>query len=389
MANFGHQAKLREGVTAWNSWRADEPSTVPDLAGADLLAAVLIGADLRQAKLLRANLAEAVLTDAILVGAALDGANLHRTHFYRANLSSASLRRADLTNADLHEANLTGANLIGANLSGADATDASFPYADLTSSHLANATFIRANLGFAKLCKSDLQFAELEGANLQNSDITDAQVGFTVFGNNDLRTIVGLETVRHSGPSTIGIDTIYSSKGKVPELFLHRAGVPTEFVTYMRSLTADPIEFYSCFISYSSKNQEFAQELHTKLQAHEVRCWYAPEDLKIGDKFQERIEESIKLYDKLLVVLSGESVNSPWVEREVQAAFEKEQRQSSVALFPVTLDDAVMDCQKAWAADIRRTRHIGDFRRWKDHDSFQESLDRLLRDLKSQDPERR
>jgi hypothetical protein len=36
------------------------------------------------------------------------------------------------------------------------------------------------------------------------------------------------------------------------------------------------------------------------------------------------------------------------------------------------------------AADIRRTRHIGDFRKWKDHDSFQKSLDRLLRDLKSQ-----
>jgi hypothetical protein len=54
-------------------------------------------------------------------------------------------------------------------------------------------------------------------------------------------------------------------------------------------------------------------------------------------------------------------------------------------LFPVRLDDAVIDCPRAWAADIRRTRHIGDFRKWKDHDSFQKSLDRLLRDLKSQD----
>jgi hypothetical protein len=47
--------------------------------------------------------------------------------------------------------------------------------------------------------------------------------------------------------------------------------------------------------------------------------------------------------------------------------------------------DAVMDSSRACGADIRRTRHIGDFRNWNDHDSFQKPLDRLLRDLKSQE----
>jgi hypothetical protein len=45
----------------------------------------------------------------------------------------------------------------------------------------------------------------------------------------------------------------------------------------------------------------------------------------------------------------------------------------------------VMDCPYGWAAEIRRTRHIGDFRKWRDRDSFQKSLDRLLRDLRAQD----
>jgi hypothetical protein len=43
-----------------------------------------------------------------------------------------------------------------------------------------------------------------------------------------------------------------------------------------------------------------------------------------------------------------------------------------------------MESPYPWAAEVRK-RHIGDFRKWKDHDSFQKSLDRLLRDLKSQD----
>jgi uncharacterized protein YjbI with pentapeptide repeats len=57
---------------------------------------------------------------------------------------------------------------------------------------------------------------------------------------------------------------------------------------------ADAIQFYSCFISYSTQDQEFAQRLHADLQAKNLRCWFAPEDLKIGDRFQGRIEESIR-----------------------------------------------------------------------------------------------
>ena len=52
-------------------------------------------------------------------------------------------------------------------------------------------------------------------------------------------------------------------------------------------------------------------------------------------------------------------------------------------LFPIRLDDAVMQTEQAWAADIHRTRHIGDFTRWKDHDAYQQAFQRLLRDLKA------
>ena len=41
-----------------------------------------------------------------------------------------------------------------------------------------------------------------------------------------------------------------------------------------------------------------------------------------------------------------------------------------------------MDTHAAWAASIRRKRHIGDFSTWKDNDSHQKAFDRLLKDLK-------
>ena len=194
-----------------------------------------------------------------------------------------------------------------------------------------------------------------------------------------------MDTIPHSGPSSIGIDTVYRSGGNIPEVFLREAGVPEPFIVHMKSLVAamSPIEFYSCFISYSSKDQEFAERLHADLRGKNVRCWFAPEDLKIGDKLRPAFDEAIRVHDKLMVLLSENSVGSPWVEKEVETAFEKERRQSRTVLFPIRLDDAVMETDQAWAADIRRGRHIGDFRDWKNHDSYKKAFDRLLRDLKA------
>jgi predicted adenine nucleotide alpha hydrolase (AANH) superfamily ATPase len=145
----------------------------------------------------------------------------------------------------------------------------------------------------------------------------------------------------------------------------------------------EPIQFYSCFISFSSKDQAFTDRLHADLQAKGLRCWYAAEDLKIGDRFQERIEESIRLYDKVMIVLSENSVGSRWVEREVNAAREREERESRTVLFPIRIDEAVKNASQPWAADIRRSRHIGNFTKWKDRDSYGRVFNRLLRDLEA------
>jgi hypothetical protein len=84
-----------------------------------------------------------------------------------------------------------------------------------------------------------------------------------------------------------------------------------------------------------------------------------------------------------MIVLSDESVKSRWVEREVNAAFEREERDKRLVLFPIRIDEAVMEASQPWAADIRRTRHIGDFRNWHQHPAYRTAFDRLLRDLKA------
>lgn len=339
MANQEHVRILSEGSEAWNQWRAEHKDVQPDLSGARLGLMSLGWAD-------------------------REGAQLRRAYIWRGDLRETDLSRADLRLADLREVNLRGANLGLADLSGAD-----LRWTDLAGANLEGTHLVLANLSRA----------DLHGANL-----SQAQTDLTVFGDVDLSEALALETVVHRGPSTIGIDTIYRSQGRIPEASLRGAGVPDEFITYMRSLAGRSIEYYSCFISYSSKDQAFAEWLHADLQAKGVRCWFVPEDIKIGDRFRQRIDEAIRVHDKLLLILSEHSIKSDWVASEVEAAFEKERRHVGQSiLFPIRLDDAVMDADQAWAADIRRTRHIRDFTRWREHDAYAAASSRLMRDLRA------
>ncbi len=66
--------------------------------------------------------------------------------------------------------------------------------------------------------------------------------------------------------------------------------------------------------------------------------------------------QSIRLHDKLLLVLSENSVGSRWVEQEVETALAEEEAGREV-LFPVRLDDTVMGIQTGWPALVKRTRH--------------------------------
>ena len=66
----------------------------------------------------------------------------------------------------------------------------------------------------------------------------------------------------------------------------------------------------------------------------------------------------------------------------MELAFERERLPPQMlVLFPIRLDDAVMQAQTAGASDIRRMRFIGDFRQFQNGTAYQQVLQRLLRDL--------
>jgi hypothetical protein len=300
------------------------------------------------------------------------------------DLSEADLTGANLTNANLSLASLAGARLRAADLRNADLLAADLERADLRNANLRGSRFNGTNLAQASLVGADLGRAVIFGSDLRGAEIRNAKMFLTVIAMTNLSGVKGLGAVVHLGPSTIGIDTIYLSKGSIPAAFLRGAGVPENFITYAASLAGCAFEFFSCFISYASKDHAFVERLHTDLQNKGVRCWFAPEDLGIGEKTRAAIDESIRVHDKLLLVLSKYSTASDWVEQEVETALANERLHKRLVLLPIRIDDAVMKINTGWPALIKNSRNIGDFKKWKEYDAYQKALNRLLRDLKTE-----
>ena len=373
MANEEHLAILRQGVVAWNKWREENPEIRPDFQNANLFGVNLEGANLNNADFFAAILWHAKLYQANLHGAHLFGTELYDTDLQGATVTFANLREADLRESNLKSVNFSNSVLRGASLEEANLTNANFREADLS----------WANFKKTSLIRTELYEANCSHASFQNAKFDLAGFGMTILGDVDLKGANGLETCFHNNRSILDYQTLLRS-GTLPLKFLRGCGLPENLINYLPSLFNEAIQFYSCFISYSSKNHPFAERLYADLQSKEVRCWFAPEDLKIGEKIRVGIDESIRKYDKLLLVLSKHSIESEWVEKEVETAMEQERKQKRTVLFPVMLDNSVLEIESGWPADIRRSRNIGDFRKWKDHDSYQKAFDRLLRDLKAE-----
>jgi TIR domain/Pentapeptide repeats (8 copies) len=320
---------LKKRVRTWNQWQRRNANTYPDFS--------------------LANLEDTQLSFAQLQRANLHGANLSHTI-----LCNANLRRVDLSGADLRYANLSRADL-----SHADLTDADLSHANLSATNL-NGTLFR-------------------GTILENANLSHALLQNTAFMNVNLSTVRGIDTVYPLGPSTIGVDTLTRSKN-LSESVLRNLKIHENLITSLHERGEAPLEYASVFISYASEDFAFVQKLRDALQQEGVWCWFAPDALRGGDFFKERIDQAIKQCDKLLVIFSKSARASTWVRYEVELARQKEKKQNPTVIIPISIDTTFMD-DPGWAAFLRDKRHMRDFREWRESLSDDTALRLLLRDL--------
>ena len=290
MANPEHVAIAKRRTFAIARWRAREFQSRPrlDLAGAYLSGIRMPGVDLgfddlTQIDLTRADLRHANFGGARLRGAFLTRCNLNRANFAECQAAEASFLRSDLRGSNFDSADLRGADfsncdiafatLVGANLAGADLTEADLTMADLTDANLSGAKLSAACLDVANLTRCDLRRATLVRTRLDRTLLEEVVLDMTLFADCDLSGALGLETLRHDGPSIVGADTLARSNGGIPESFLRPAGVPPEFIEGQARLGNQTTPHRRVLLVGSVADDTIVRWLETELRSMGLQCW--------------------------------------------------------------------------------------------------------------------
>jgi hypothetical protein len=141
-----------------------------------------------------------------------------------------------------------------------------------------------------------------------------------------------------------------------------------------------------CFVSYSWKDAKSVDKLRDRLMAEGVNIWLDRRDMAAGT-IQDQVWRAIQVHHVVIIVLSEASVESDWVENELDMARQKEKAEKRAVLCPICLDDAwkAKVAAKDTPGDPSRPlwrmlqqKLVVDFHGWKTK-AFEDSFQKLLR----------
>jgi len=319
----------------------------------------------------------------------------------------------DLMGINLRDENLTGVHINGANLKGANLRDGNLSHSQfegtcLSGADLRGVCFNSSNLKNADLRKSNLNGADLRWANLERTNFTEAILGETVFGLVDISRSDGLSKCIHRRPSVIDSYTLAVSNN-IPLEFLRGVGLEewqivgkdlfnlklnnnqiNDVLYKMYEVRSDKAyQYYSCFISYNHDDKEFAHHLYDRLVEININVWLDEHQALPGDDLRDEIDRGIKGWDKFVLCCSESSLNSYWVNEEIDRILLKEERLFKAhgkripCVIPLILDDFYTKWENS-RAETLKTRIYQDVREWRNEPmKLKKAIERIVMALRA------
>ena len=363
MANPEHVAVAKGRAFAIARWRARffQERAHLDLSGAylsgmrmpgvdfsfdDLTEIDLTSADLRHGRFNGARMREAHLTRCNLNRASFEDSHASGAVFTRSNLRGSNLNHADLRGANLTNCDIGFATLVGANLSGADLSEADLTMSDLTDANLSGARLNAACLDVANLTRCDLRHTALVRTRMDRTLVADSVVDMTLFADCDLGAVLGLDTLRHEGPSIVGADTLARSGRDLPEVFLRSAGVPPHFIdNHTQARLEQGTPHRRILLIGSMVDATIVHWLEQELRQRGLQCWslLADDEETIYSSQVIPPMNRFRNYDRVALVCSGGALESPACWRLYREIMQRQVDSSArrVYVAAVEMDDCL------------------------------------------------
>ncbi|MEI8225852.1 MAG: toll/interleukin-1 receptor domain-containing protein [Bacteroidota bacterium] len=115
------------------------------------------------------------------------------------------------------------------------------------------------------------------------------------------------------------------------------------------------------FISHSSTDKRFVRTLKDDLNENNIETWFDEDELDIGDSLADKLEIALDQSSHFLIILSPTSINSEWVNFEIQKAIKNKTNKSIQKILPVKYKecDIPNELSLLLYADLsKETRHI-------------------------------
>lgn len=302
----------------------------------------------------------------------------------RLELSGADLRKINLSRANLFYANLSTANLSGAHLSESDLTLANLEGANLKKARLSFSSLVATKLGATDLSESFLIGTRFQYPDLLKTVFTGAEMFRAVFCDCDLAKCIGLSTVKHIGPSTIGIDTLIRSfkgagnrfSGEMETFFLN-AGVPKQLIDALPGALAK-IQYFTCFLAYGESDRAFAERLNKGLIAKGVSSWFYPWNALPGESMWREISQKRREQEKMIVLCSAEGLVRDGLLKEIEEQIDEDPEK----IVPVSLDNTWKQkgfvVRRGQREDLKTFLLSRNYVEFSDESKYNESFGKLL-----------
>lgn len=92
------------------------------------------------------------------------------------------------------------------------------------------------------------------------------------------------------------------------------------------------------YISYSLKDKEIAKEFRDELIKNNIEVWW-DENIKIGQSFNNKIDEELLKADAIIIIVSENSMKSDWISYEMMTAIGYQRAGIGTTIFPFVVDD--------------------------------------------------